>query len=153
MTFSRRSVLVGGAALLVARPAWAKDPYWYPGNGGYAADGADVVAYFDLDPSAKGVAGSSDLSVEWNGARWRFSTPETLAKFTADPEKYAPQFGGYCAYAMANGALAHGDINAWDVVDGKLYMNFNNSVRRRWRRDVPGNIASAQGHWPNVVQS
>ncbi len=151
MNFSRRAVLVGVSAVLVARPAFAKEPRWYNNGSGYGADGADVVAYFSLDASAKGVKGSSGHSTEWNGMRWRFANAENLAAFEANPEKYAPQFGGYCAWAVSQGYTAHGDRNAWSVENGKLYLNYNKSIRARWLKDVPGHIAQGEANWPRII--
>ncbi|WP_135500985.1 YHS domain-containing (seleno)protein [Roseovarius aestuariivivens] len=154
MRLTRRTFLTtataGGAAALVWRPAMADEAYWYE-NGGYAADGADVVAYFGLAAGADGVRGSDSFVTEWNGARWRFSNAENLAAFEADPQRYAPQFGGYCSYAVSRGYTAHGDRNAWTVHDGRLYLNYNKSVRARWQTDIPGNITKGRANWPSVL--
>lgn len=154
MKLTKRAFLTtlaaGGGAALMLRPASAQDAQWYE-NGGYAADGADVVAFFGLDPAQDGVPGVKAHVTEWNGARWRFATAENLAAFKADPTRYAPQFGGYCAFAVSRGYTAHGDIDAWTVHDGRLYLNFNNSVRRRWSRDIPGNIAKGRENWPAAL--
>ena len=156
MQLTRRIFLTtltaGGAGALFLRPAMAKEAYWYDNNG-YAADGADVVAYFGLSAGADGVRGSDAHMVDWNGARWRFASAENLAAFTADPERYAPQFGGYCSYAVSKGYTAHGDRNAWTVHGGKLYLNYNNSVRSRWSKDIPGNIAKGVANWPSVLSA
>ncbi|MEL7257905.1 MAG: YHS domain-containing (seleno)protein [Pseudomonadota bacterium] len=153
MTFSRRAILMGASAVLIARPAFAKEPRWYDSGSGYAADGADVVAYFSLDKSAKGVKGSSEHSIEWNGMRWRFANAENLAAFKANPEKYAPQFGGYCSWAVSQGYTAHGDRDAWTVENGKLYLNYNNRIRNRWLKDVQGFIAQGEANWPSIIGS
>lgn len=156
MNLTKRAFLttltVGGAAALFLRPAMAEEGQWYE-NDGYAADGADVVAYFGLAEGDDGVRGSDEHVTEWNGARWRFASAENLATFTANPEKYAPQFGGYCAFAVSRGYTAHGDRNAWTVHDGQLYLNFSKSVRRRWARDIPGNIAKGRDNWPSVLNA
>ena len=146
------TLMAGGAAALAGRPAMADAAFWYQ-NDGVAADGADVVAFFGLAAGDKGVPGSDAHVAEWNGARWLFTDAANLAAFTASPEKYAPQFGGYCAYAVSQGYTAHGDRNAWTVHDGKLYLNFNKSVRKRWSRDIEGNIAKGQANWPNVLSA
>ncbi|MEM6482579.1 MAG: YHS domain-containing (seleno)protein, partial [Pseudomonadota bacterium] len=136
LLFSASVVSVAGAGLITARSARAGQVNWNKGNGGFAADGADVVAYFSLDAEARGVPGTDAYVTEWDGARWRFSSAENLAAFEASPEQYAPKYGGYCAWAVAQGYTAHGDINAWHVEDGQLYLNYNNRIRRRWRRDI-----------------
>lgn len=146
------ALAAGGAAALFLRPATAQEGRWYE-NDGYAADGADVVAYFGLDDRDDGVRGSDEHVTDWNGARWRFANAANLAAFEADPERYAPQFGGYCAYAVSRGYTAHGDRNAWTVHDGKLYLNFNKSVRRRWLRDIGGNITKGRDNWPSVLSA
>jgi len=150
MHFSRRIFIGAGAAALFVQPAKAGEPVWYQ-NSGYAADGADVVAYFGLQAGANGVKGSDAHVVEWNGAKWRFSSAENKAAFEANPQKYAPQFGGYCSWAVSQGYTAHGDRNAWTVHDGKLYMNYNKSVRKRWSGDIPGNVAKGEANWPGVL--
>ncbi|MEM9498460.1 MAG: YHS domain-containing (seleno)protein [Pseudomonadota bacterium] len=143
----------GGVSLLRAQPAMAADPFFYAGQGGYAADGADVVAYRDLNASSPGVPGSKTFSTNWKGARWRFANAENLARFEGDPKAYAPQYGGYCAWAVSQGYTAHGDIDAWHIENGRLYLNYNQRIRTRWRRDVPGNIARANANWPNVLNA
>lgn len=114
---------------------------------GTAADGYDVVAYFSDGAATKG---SKDFVHEWNGAKWRFSSEGNLNTFAANPEKYAPQYGGYCAYAVSNGYTASVDPKAFTVVDGKLYLNYSQSVKETWERDVPGYISKAEKYWPTV---
>ena len=80
-----------------------------------------------------------------------FCCDRCVEKFRASPQRYAPQYGGYCAWAVANGYTAKGDPNAWSVVDGKLYLNFSKSVRRQWSKDIPGNISKGDANWPSVL--
>jgi YHS domain-containing protein len=115
--------------------------------GGVAIEGTDPVAYFT---DGKPVAGSEDITVEWHGATWRFASAENRAKFEADPEKYAPAYGGYCAWAVSQGYTAGIDPEAWRIVDGTLYLNYNKSVQQRWAQDVPGNIEKADANWPEI---
>ncbi|MBY5990076.1 YHS domain-containing (seleno)protein [Roseovarius atlanticus] len=150
MHLTRRGMIASGAAVLLARPVMADEPRWYQ-NRAYAANGADVVAYFGLEPGADGVAGSDEFVTEWNGAKWRFSTAANQAAFEADPQKYAPQFGGYCSWAVSQGYTAHGDKDAWTVHGGKLYLNYNKSVRQRWSGDIPGNVSKGEANWPKVL--
>lgn len=112
---------------------------------GLAIDGYDVVAYFD---QGKPVEGKSKFSTKWKGAKWRFSSAANLEKFTQAPEEFAPQYGGHCAYAAANNYVADVDPEAWDIVDGKLYLNYSKDVRTSWRKDIPGYIAKADTNWP-----
>ena len=109
--------------------------------------GYDVVAYFT---QAKPVAGKADFSHSWNNAEWRFASAENRDLFAANPEKYAPQYGGWCAWAVSQGYTAPIDPEAWRIVDGKLYLNYSKSVQQRWARDVPGNISKSDRNWPGI---
>jgi YHS domain-containing protein len=115
---------------------------------GVAVGGYDAVSYFTGTP----LEGKSDIKTDWNGAEWRFANAGNKAAFIADPEKYAPQYGGYCAFAVSKGATAKGDPQAWTVVNDKLYLNFSQGVREQWRSDIPGNVAAANGNWPKVLE-
>ena len=134
-------------ALALGRPALAMTPEIYAEDG-IAIDGSDAVAYFT---EGKPVAGTPDFALDWRGAQWHFSSAENLAAFEADPEAYAPQFGGWCAWAVAQGYIAATHPNAWTIYEGKLYLNANRSVRRTWERDIPGNIARGLANWPAVL--
>jgi len=134
------------AAFLATR-ARASSPAIYAQEG-IAIDGTDPVAYFT---EGRPVPGDAAITSDWNGATWRFSTPENKAAFDADPEAYAPQYGGYCAWAVAEGYTASTVPEAWKIVDGKLYLNFSRRIQRRWERDIPGNIVRANGNWPSVL--
>lgn len=114
---------------------------------GNAAEGYDVVSYFT---QSKAVEGSGDFTHKWKDATWKFSSAKNRDLFAADPAKYAPQYGGYCAYAVSKGYTASVDPEAWSVVDGKLYLNYSKSVKATWEQDIPGYIASANGHWPKI---
>ncbi|MEM7189075.1 MAG: YHS domain-containing (seleno)protein [Pseudomonadota bacterium] len=133
---------------LTSTPAHAADPV-YQSFFGTAIDGTDPVAYFT---EGRPVEGSSDFVHEWNGAKWRFSSAENLALFAADPEKYAPQYGGYCAWAVSQGYTASTDPEAWKIVDGKLYLNYSKSVQLNWETDIPGHIAAGDANWPKVLE-
>ena len=117
---------------------------------GIAIDGTDPVAYFTENAP---VPGSSEFTYEWGGATWQFSSADNRDLFASDPEAYAPQYGGHCAWAVAQGYSAPTVPDAWSIVDGKLYLNFDNSVQNRWERDIPGNIAKADSNWPEVSQT
>ncbi|MEM6973895.1 MAG: YHS domain-containing (seleno)protein [Pseudomonadota bacterium] len=147
--------IIGSAALALAlvvsaapTEAEAKEPI-YQTLFGTAIDGTDPVAYFT---EGRPVEGSSEFTHEWNGATWRFTSAENRDLFVAEPEKYAPQYGGYCAWAVSQGYTASTDPDAWAIVDGKLYLNYNQSVQDRWNKDVPGFIASADQNWPTVLE-
>lgn len=131
------------------RAAQAAEPEIYA-EGGLAIGGYDPVAYF-LD--ARPVAGVRAHEAEWKGARWRFVTAENLARFMSAPGRYAPQYGGYCAYAVSRGYTASTAPNAWTVHAGRLYLNYNRVVRGLWARDIPGNVVRADANWPAVLST
>lgn len=114
---------------------------------GLAIRGADPVAYFTQNAFVQGDAAHA---LEWGGATWHFASAENKSTFKADPTAYAPQFGGYCAYAASKGALAEGDPDAWTIHNGKLYLNFSKNVRSIWREDIDANIALAEANWPTL---
>lgn len=115
---------------------------------GLAIKGYDPVAYFTDGKPAKG---DSKFFHEWNGAKWQFATAEHRDLFQSSPEKYAPQFGGYCAWAVSQNYTANVDPeNAWRIVNGKLYLNYSRDVQKKWEADVPGNIAKGDANWPGL---
>lgn len=142
-------VLAFGAyhAYLYSLHIYATEPVYQTSRG--ALDGYDPVAFFKSGVPA---AGRADLTHEWNGATWHFASEENFAAFRNAPEAYAPQFGGYCAYAVANGYTAKSAPDAWHIADGKLYLNFNLSVRETWRSKQAEFIAAGAQNWPRVIQ-
>ena len=140
--------VVAGVLLLACAPgvsAAKVDPIYT--HSGFAIGGYDPVAYHDKGEALKG---SPPFSYQWRGATWLFSSTENLARFQADPERYAPQYGGYCAYAVSQGHTASIDPEAWKIVNGKLYLNYSKSVKSKWEQDVPGNIRKADMNWPGL---
>jgi YHS domain-containing protein len=133
----------------VAAPALADPPVNKSLLGGVAARGYDVVAYFE---DGEPVPGSSEHAHEWRGATWQFASAGHRDLFAADPERYAPQYGGYCAYAVAKGTTADIDPRAWKIVDGRLYLNKSPKVQALWEKDVPGHIAAADANWPAAAK-
>ncbi|NET60858.1 MAG: YHS domain-containing protein [Symploca sp. SIO2E6] len=115
---------------------------------GVAIDGTDPVAYFQ---ESKPVPGNSAYTYEWMDATWQFASAENRDLFAQNPEKYAPQYGGFCAWAVSRDYTAPTEPDAWKIVDGKLYLNFNRRVQRDWEKDISGNIASANRNWPGVL--
>ena len=141
-------VMAGGllaAGLVGARPALAIDPVF--SHRGKAIRGYDPVAYFT---AGKPVEGKPLFTHVYEGATWQFASAENRDAFAADPERYAPQYGGYCAWAVSQGYTASIDPDAWKIEDGKLYLNYSQSVQRRWARDIPGNVAKADRNWPGL---
>ena len=110
-----------------------------------AIHGYDPVAYFK---ESKAVMGDRKYSVTWNSAVWYFSNQKNLELFKADPQLYAPQYGGYCAYGLAEGHKAPTDPQAWTIADGKLYLNYSKDVQQSWKKDETGYIIKANKLWP-----
>lgn len=136
-------------ALAVAPAAHADKAPVYTGLfSNLAVEGYDPVAYFT---EGRPVKGERQFSTEYNGAEFRFSSQANLDLFLADPAKYAPQYGGYCAWAVSQGYTAKGDAQHWHIEDGKLYLNYNKSVQETWEEDIPGFISMADANWPNVL--
>lgn len=135
-------------AVLLAGPALAVDPVHKTRFGGVAIGGYDPVAYFD---QGKAVEGSKEHTFEWRGATWRFATAAHRDQFAKEPERYAPRYGGYCAWAVGHGYTAPGDPQAWSIVDGKLYLNYNTEVKAQWTPDAAGWIAKGDVHWPKLL--
>lgn len=129
-------------------PAFAKDPVYTGTFSSLAVSGYDPVAYFT---QGKPVEGNGDHEYEWNGATWRFSSAENLDSFKSDPKTFAPQYGGYCAWAVSQGYTASSDPQVWRIVDGKLYLNYSEDVGKTWVKDIPGFIARADTNWPKVL--
>jgi YHS domain-containing protein len=136
------AVLLGGAAGAQA-PVMMNRTEAKLGNHGY-----DVVAYFTQGEAVKG---SPSFEHEWNGATWRFASAAHRDAFKRDPEAYAPQFGGFCAWAVSRNYTADVDPEAFAIVDGKLYLNYSKLVQLRWGMDRKGNIAKGHENWPKIA--
>lgn len=117
---------------------------------GVAIKGYDPVAYH---AEGKPVKGSKGYELQWKDAKWRFASAENKLLFEADPDKYAPQYGGYCAWAVSRGYTAGVDPkDAWRIVDDKLYLNYSPKVKKQWEEDIPGNIKKGDANWPDVLK-
>ena len=112
-----------------------------------AIRGYDPVAYFT---AGKPVKGDQKLVLHWKDADWHFASKENLNSFAKNPEKYAPAYGGYCAYGMSEGHKAPTDPDAWTIVDGKLYLNYSVDVRTKWRENENERIDKANKNWPQL---
>lgn len=145
---SRRTALALFAGALLVPAAWAgaraQSLFTHEG---VAIRGTDPVAYFT---EGRPTPGSPDFAAEWGGATWHFASGANRSRFLADPEAYAPQYGGFCAWAVSEGYTAPIDPEAWRIVEGRLYLNYNRSVQRRWEADIPGHIARADANWPGL---
>jgi YHS domain-containing protein len=126
-----------------------KPPAVYTGIvAGVAVGGYDPVAYF---VDGRPVKGAASITLEHQGAIWRFASIANRDLFKADPAKYAPQYGGHCAWAVAEGYTAKGDPTAWTIADGRLYLNYNRAVQLNWEKDIAGNVRRGDGHWPKLT--
>jgi len=114
---------------------------------GKAIRGYDVVAFFTVSTPVKG---EEQYSFVWKNSIWLFSSLENKELFQNNPEKYAPQYGGYCAYGMSGGYKAPTVIETWKIVDQKLYFNYSLKVQELWNKDIPGHIQKADGNWQKV---
>lgn len=114
---------------------------------GAALRGYDAVAYFK---EGKPVKGSPQYTVEYKGSTFRFGSKANRDAFAAEPARYAPQYGGYCAFGTAGGYKAATDPTAFTVTGGKLYLNYNRDIQKQWSADIPGFVAKADRNWPTV---
>ena len=136
------------ASLGLSHIASAAD--WYtPGGGNLAIGGYDPVAYFKVNRPEKG---KGAFSTNYKGARWLFANQENLDAFKANPARYAPQFGGYCAYAAAKGYKASTVPEAFSVVGGKLYLNYSLPVRDLWDANQSAFIKQGNANWPKLAR-
>ena len=144
------SAVMGGLAVLACvGPADARSPEIYTGFlSSTAVGGYDPIAYFT---DGKAIEGKRDITFTWKGVTWRFASEKNRDLFTAKPEAYAPQYGGYCAWAVSRGYTAKGDPRYWKVVGGRLYLNYDAGVQKDWEKDIPGNIAKGDKNWPVVL--
>lgn len=118
--------------------------------GGTAINGYDAVAFFK---ESKPVKGSAMYTYNYKDAKWLFTSKENLDMFMGMPEKYAPQYGGYCAYGTSEGHKAPTKPETWTIVNGKLYFNYNNQVKQMWMKDQAHRIDLADQKWPEVKLS
>jgi YHS domain-containing protein len=142
------NTLGGTGLLLTATAALAGSPINTGLFGSTAIKGYDPVAY---QTEGKPVKGGSDYVYDWSGAHWQFASQSDLEKFKAAPEKYAPQYGGYCAYAVgAKGEKVGIDPDAFTVLDGKLYLNYSKDIQKKWDADRASYIRKADTIWPTI---
>lgn len=130
-----------------ATPAFAAEPMVYRRRG-RAIRGADPVAYFT---EGRPVDGARSITHDWNGAIWHFASEQNRDAFAADPGRYAPVFGGYCAFAASRGYLAGTVPEAWTIHDGRLFLNANLNVRAQWLTELPDVIAQGEANWPAIL--
>jgi YHS domain-containing protein len=137
------------AAIAAAGAVAAKPAPVYTGTfSNLALSGYDPVAYFT---QGKPVRGLKQFTTSYNGADWQFASAADLAAFKSNPARYAPQYGGYCAWAVSQNYTASGDPKVWKIVNDKLYINYNAEVGEKWSKDIPGFIKSANVNWPKLA--
>lgn len=111
--------------------------------------GYDSVAYFT---DGKPIKGNDNFVFEWSGAKWKFASADHLALFKSAPQRYAPQYGGYCAYGAAQGRLVKIEPDRWRIVDGRLYLNYDADVQEKWLKDIKGFIKLADDKFPLLLK-
>jgi YHS domain-containing protein len=140
------SAIVFVTLLLVSFGSFAQKSEVFTTESG-AIKGYDPDAFFT---ESKAVKGEKEITYDWNGATWHFATKKNKDLFAADPEKYAPQYGGYCAYGTADGHKAPTETDTWTIDNNKLYFNYNQKVKELWNKDIPGLIKKADEQWPKI---
>ena len=137
-------------ALSAAAPvAFADKAQVYTGRfSNTAVGGYDAVSYHTGTPQK----GDKAFATDYQGAEYRFANQANLDAFKENPAAYAPQYGGYCAWAVSQGYTAKGSPKHWRVVDGKLYLNYNGDVQKTWEADIPGFVEAADANWPTVLK-
>ena len=153
----RRGVLaLGVAALLFSTAARAAEPpintlknSTFGGRTDTAINGYDTVAYFTV---SKPVKGQDNFATDWMGAKWKFSSQANLDLFKASPEKYAPQYGGYCAYGVTKGSLVKVEPEQFTLRDGKLYLNYDADIQAKWLKDPAGFIKDADAKFQPLLK-
>lgn len=148
----RSLVIVLGLALAAftpAAPAFADQrPVYTAPLSNVGVSGYDVVAYFT---DGRPVRGATQFRTTYQNVEYRFASAEHLAAFRANPARYLPQYGGYCAWAVSQGYTASANPNNWRIVDGRLFLNYNSEIQQRWEQDIPGHVRSADANWPRVL--
>ena len=137
-------ILVGFSLLSILLTASGSMAAEKPAGNAVAIKGYDTVAYFK---AGKAVKGSESFTFPWHNMTWYFSSKENRDLFAGSPEKYAPQYDGWCAWAMTEKRLAVTDPEVWKIVDGKLYLNCSQAAYEKWSRDIPGHIKKADAIW------
>lgn len=135
---------LGGVAL----PAFAAEPAVYTSwRDNVALSGYDALSFHDGVP----IKGDPQYYFSYMGATFHFASQGSRNRFISEPERYAPAYGGYCAWAVSKGKLAPGDVEQWSVKDGRLYINFNKRIKKRWEKRAEKYIAGANDKWPNIL--
>ena len=147
MNTSRRLILTLSVAATLPIFAESKADPINKDRSSVAIKGYDPVAYFT---QSKPVKGAPAFTYQWMNSTWWFASAEDRDEFARNPEKYAPQFGGYCAYGVSQGHTAPIDPEAWTIIDGKLYLNYSKGVKKTWSEAIPKHINEANQNWPGL---
>ena len=134
--------------LLLSSLSFAADPVYTGLFSHKALGGYDSVAYFSLGKAVKGLA---QFNYRYQGAIWYFSNDRHLALFSQNPQQYAPQYGGYCAYAIANNEIVSSDPQQWSIINDKLYLNYDAEVQQLWLQQQDKYIHQADRNWPHII--
>jgi YHS domain-containing protein len=145
---TRRLLIVTIALGFACGAAFAKELVNTDGSG-LALQGYDAVGFFTVGTPLLGIA---TFTSTYQGATYRFATAEHKALFDKDPGKYAPVYGGYCAYGVAKNGLAPVEISTWQIVDGRLTLNKNAAIKKAFDADIAGHTRDAQANWPGLVE-
>jgi hypothetical protein len=149
---SCRGLPIGAMVLLIALlapvVAWAQRTN--VDRHGLAVKGYDVVAYF---VDGRAVEGLAAFEHTVDGVRFRFASAAHRDRFVKEPQKFVPQYGGFCAWAVSRGYTADTDPQAWRIVDGRLFLNYDRGVQRTWEKDVPANVAKGDANWPGLSRA
>jgi len=144
-----KKTLITLLLLGLSLPVLAKDTVYTSVFNNRAISGYDAVSYFsDAGP----VKGSKKFKTRYMNAEWRFASQENLDAFLQAPEKFAPQYGGYCAWAVSEGYTAKGDPKQWNIHNDKLYLNYNADIKLKWEADMANHIERGNINWPNVLE-
>lgn len=153
------SFILATSLTLMSLTLWAVEPINTYGPGGsffsdpdrtdVAIKGTDTVAYFTQN---KAVPGKDAFMTTWKGAKWKFSTQQNLDLFKANPEKYAPQYGGYCAYGVAKENLVKIEPDQFTILDGKLYLNYDSDIQAKWKKDTKAYIKTADEKFNSLIK-
>lgn len=138
---------VGAYMVWPSTPSVANQKIFTGSTDGIAINGYDTVAYHT---QGKPVLGKAEHTHNWGGTVWHFTSAENAELFSANPQKYAPQYGGYCAFAAAQGYVAKTEPEAFSVVDGRLFLNYDLSIKKRWDGNKTEFIKSADKNWPEI---
>ncbi len=141
-------LLIGLLAIMLAATTNAQTVK-FNATDGIAIKGYDPVAYFN---QSKAVQGSDSYLFAWSDTKWKFVSQANLDSFKLAPEKYAPQYGGYCAYGCSENHKSPTDPNAWTIIDNKLYLNYSLKVKEFWLKDTISRIKAANAYWPALNQ-